>query len=158
MGVESASTVVGALSARSAVGLESASTVVGALSARSAVGLESASTVVCAIGARCVKRFDSSSVYTKEATASLRVSDEPLSAKILIRLLVVDVSIRILALLVRLALPLANLARVQRLLQREGIRDRRHLRERSGRRGVSNRKSVACRLWARKTKKKVQCG
>ena len=52
MGHQSASTVVGALSARSAVGLKSASTVVSALSARSAVGLKSASTVVGALGAR----------------------------------------------------------------------------------------------------------
>ena len=48
-GSQSVSTVVCALSARSAVGLKSASTVVGALSARSAVGLKSASTVVSAL-------------------------------------------------------------------------------------------------------------
>ena len=48
-GSQSASTVVSALHARSAVGQESASTVVGAVSARSAVGLESASTVVSAL-------------------------------------------------------------------------------------------------------------
>ena len=49
---QSASTVVCALSARSAVGHQSASTVVSALSARSAVGHKSASTVVCALSAR----------------------------------------------------------------------------------------------------------
>ena len=49
---QSASTVVYALSARSAVGVKSASTVVCALSARSAVGHRYASTVVCAISAR----------------------------------------------------------------------------------------------------------
>ena len=49
---QSASTVVGALSARSAVGHKYASTVVGALNARSAVGHKYASTVVCAPSAR----------------------------------------------------------------------------------------------------------
>jgi hypothetical protein len=49
---QSASTVVGALSARSAVGHQSVSTVVGALNARSAVGVQSASTVVGALNAR----------------------------------------------------------------------------------------------------------
>ena len=52
MGHQSASTVVSALSARSAVGHQSASTVVYALSARSAVGHQYASTVVCALHAR----------------------------------------------------------------------------------------------------------
>ena len=70
MGVQSASTVVGALmqgvrwvinlrarsysahGARSAVGHQSASTVVCALHARSAVGVQSASTVVSALSAR----------------------------------------------------------------------------------------------------------
>ena len=47
-----ASTVVSALSARSAMGQEYASTVVIALSARSVVGDQSASTVVSALGAR----------------------------------------------------------------------------------------------------------
>ena len=47
--LQSASTVVGALSARSAVGHQSASTVVYALSARSAVGHQYASTVVGAL-------------------------------------------------------------------------------------------------------------
>ena len=47
-----ASTVVSAISARSAVGRESVSTVVGALDARNAVGVQSASTVVGALGAR----------------------------------------------------------------------------------------------------------
>ena len=42
MGLQSASTVVSAMDARSAVGHQSASTVVGALDARSAVGQESA--------------------------------------------------------------------------------------------------------------------
>ena len=49
---QSASTVVGAIGARSAAGLKSASTVVSALSARSAGGLKSASTVVYAHIAR----------------------------------------------------------------------------------------------------------
>jgi hypothetical protein len=49
---QSASTVVCALSARSAVGHKSASTVVCALCARSAVGDQSASTVVGALYAR----------------------------------------------------------------------------------------------------------
>ena len=48
----SASTVVSALGARSAVGLESVSTVVYAVSASSAVGQHSASTVVGAMDAR----------------------------------------------------------------------------------------------------------
>ena len=52
MGLESASTAVIALDARSAAGHQSASTVVSALDARSAVGREYASTVVGAIGAR----------------------------------------------------------------------------------------------------------
>jgi len=50
--VQSASTVVSALYARSAVVHQSASTVVYALNARSAVGHQSASTVVCALSAR----------------------------------------------------------------------------------------------------------
>ena len=52
MGQESASTVVGAVTARSAVGHRYASTVVSAISARSAVGHQSASTVVGALSAR----------------------------------------------------------------------------------------------------------
>ena len=52
MGDQYVSTVVYALSARSAVGLHSASTVIGALYARSAVGVQSASTVVYAMSAR----------------------------------------------------------------------------------------------------------
>ena len=51
---QSASTVVYALGARSAVGDQSASTVVIAMYARSAVGQESASTVVSAEDARSV--------------------------------------------------------------------------------------------------------
>ena len=54
------STVVYALSARSAVGHKYASTVVSALYARSAVGDQSASTVVCAIDARSATRGNSS--------------------------------------------------------------------------------------------------
>ena len=54
MGLKSASTVVGALSAKSAVGQQSASTVVSALSAKRAVGAQSASTVVGALHARSV--------------------------------------------------------------------------------------------------------
>ena len=52
VGQESASTVVCALHARSAVGHKSASTVVSAINARSAAGVHSASTVVGAINAR----------------------------------------------------------------------------------------------------------
>ena len=52
MGLEYASTVVSALSARSAVVHQSASTVVCAISARSAVGHQSASTAVSALVAR----------------------------------------------------------------------------------------------------------
>ena len=52
---QSASTVVGALSARSAVDQESVSTVVSALDARSAVGHKYASMVIGAIDARSVK-------------------------------------------------------------------------------------------------------
>ena len=52
VGAQSASTVVCALTARSAVGGQSASTVVSALIARSAMGVQSASTVVSALGAR----------------------------------------------------------------------------------------------------------
>ena len=55
MGHQYASTVVSALSARSAVGHQSASTVVSALSARSAVGDQSASTVVCALNVRSAR-------------------------------------------------------------------------------------------------------
>ena len=55
MGHQSASTVVGALSARSAVDQESVSTVVSALDARSAVGHKYASMVIGAIDARSVK-------------------------------------------------------------------------------------------------------
>ena len=58
----------------------------------------------------------------------IRILDESLSAKILVRLLVVHVPVRVLALLVSLTLPLPNLARVQRLLQRERIRNCGHLR------------------------------
>ena len=57
-GIKSASTVVYALSARSAVGDQSASTVVGALSAGSAVGDQSASTVVNALVALYVTHMD----------------------------------------------------------------------------------------------------
>ena len=52
MGLEYATTVVCAMTARSAVVHQSAITVVGAITARSAVGLESASTVVAATNAR----------------------------------------------------------------------------------------------------------
>ena len=58
MGEQSASTVVGALNARSAVGVQSASTVVGALNARSAVGHKYASTVVSALSARTVEAIN----------------------------------------------------------------------------------------------------
>ena len=59
--VGSASTAVGALSARSAAGLRSASTTVGALSARSAAGHQSASTAVSAISARSAVGLESAS-------------------------------------------------------------------------------------------------
>ena len=66
---------------------------------------------------------------TTAVTSQLYIRlDESLSAKILVRLLVVHVPVRVLALLVSLTLPLPNLARVQRLLQRERIRNRGHLR------------------------------
>ena len=58
MGHKSASMVVYALNARSAVGHQSVSTAVCALDARSAVGDQSASTVMCAITARSVLRHD----------------------------------------------------------------------------------------------------
>ena len=58
---QSASTVVGALCARSAVGLKSASTVGSALIARSAVGLKSASTVASALNARSAAGLNSAS-------------------------------------------------------------------------------------------------
>ena len=60
MGDQSASTVVSALSARSAVGREYASTVVGAVRARSAVGHNYASMVVSAISAKIATRRNSS--------------------------------------------------------------------------------------------------
>ena len=53
--MKSASTVVYAFSARSAVGLKFACTVVYALTARSAAGLKSASTIVYAITARSAR-------------------------------------------------------------------------------------------------------
>ena len=58
MGHKYASTVVGVLHARSAVGREYASTVVYALSARSAVGHKYASTVVSALSARTVEAIN----------------------------------------------------------------------------------------------------
>ncbi len=58
---ESASTVVYAVSARSAVGHQSASTVVSGSDARSAVGLHSASTVDCALSARSAVGHQSAS-------------------------------------------------------------------------------------------------
>ena len=69
LGVQSASTVVSALHARSAVVREYASTVVSALSARSAVGHKYASTVVYAIGARSVvgQEYASTAVYALSA-------------------------------------------------------------------------------------------
>ena len=58
---QSASTVVSAAGARSAVGVQYASTVVGALSARSAAGVEYPSTVVYALHARSVAGHKSAS-------------------------------------------------------------------------------------------------
>ena len=55
MGHHSASTVVSALIARSAVGQEYASTVVSAISARSVAGVHTASTVVSAVSARSAR-------------------------------------------------------------------------------------------------------
>ena len=73
VGVESASTVVSALHARSAVGHQSASTVVYALSARSAVGHQSASTVVSAIDARSAvgRQYASTVVYANNARSAV---------------------------------------------------------------------------------------
>jgi hypothetical protein len=65
VGHQSASTVVGAMSARSAVGHKSASTVVSALSARSAVVDQSASTVVGALSARSAGRTNTIGSKTK---------------------------------------------------------------------------------------------
>ena len=69
---QSASTVVCALSARSAVGLQSASTVVGALSARSAVVHQYANTVVSVIIARSAVVHQSAStvVYAIHARSA----------------------------------------------------------------------------------------
>ena len=67
---QSASTVVVALGARSAVGHQSASTVVGALSARSAVGHQSASTVVSALGARSAVGHQSASTVVSACARS----------------------------------------------------------------------------------------
>ena len=71
MGHQSASTVVSAIDARSAVGRESASTVVSAIGARSAVGRESASTVVGATGARSAR--SSERIINQTNIASRRV-------------------------------------------------------------------------------------
>ena len=62
-------TVVGALSARSAVGQEYASTVVSALGARSAVVHQSASTVVCALSARSAVGHQSASTVVSALSA-----------------------------------------------------------------------------------------
>ena len=86
---QSASTVVSALSARSAVGHQSASTVVGALvqgvrwasicehgrqrsSARSAVGAQSASTVVSALDARSAVGLESASTVVSASVQGVR--------------------------------------------------------------------------------------
>ena len=73
MGHQSASTVVSAISARSAVVHQSASTVVSALDARSAVGHKYASTVVYAIHARTVAGVHSAStvVYALHARSAV---------------------------------------------------------------------------------------
>ena len=76
VGREYASTVVSALIARSAVGHQSASTVVGAIHARSAAGLESASTVVSAIDARsAVGQEYASTVVSALSARSARSSE-----------------------------------------------------------------------------------
>ena len=76
MGLESESTVVGALSARSAVVHQYASTVVSAISARSAVGHKSASTVVCALCARSAVGDQSASTVVGAVTARSARSSE----------------------------------------------------------------------------------
>ena len=76
VGDQSASTVVSALSARNAVGQESASTVVGTIDARSAVGHKSASTVVCALCARSAVGDQSASTVVGAVTARSARSSE----------------------------------------------------------------------------------
>ena len=73
---EYASTVVYALSARSAVGDQSASTVVSALSARSVVGAQSASTVVCANSVRSAVGHHSASTVVSALIARSAVGQE----------------------------------------------------------------------------------
>ena len=73
---EYASTVVYALSARSAVGDQSASTVVSALSARSVVGAQSASTVVSANSARSAVGHHSASTVVSALIARSAVGQE----------------------------------------------------------------------------------
>ena len=75
----SASTVVSALSARSAVGQESASTVVCALNARSVVGVQSASTVVCALSARSAVGLHSASTVVGALSARSAVGLQSVS-------------------------------------------------------------------------------
>ena len=74
-----ASTVVSALSARSAMGQEYASTVVIALIARSAVGLHSASTVVNTLGARSAVGRESASTVVGAVTARSAVGHQSAS-------------------------------------------------------------------------------
>ena len=69
MGLHSASTVVSAISARSAGGHQYASTVVGALSARSAVVHQSVSTVVSAENARTVAGVHTASTVVSAENA-----------------------------------------------------------------------------------------
>ena len=66
--MESASTLVSAIVARSAVGLESACTAVSALAARSVAGLKSASTIVFALGARSARESDQLNRDSNDAT------------------------------------------------------------------------------------------
>jgi hypothetical protein len=73
---EYASTVVSAISARSAVGDQSASTVVSALSARSVVGAQSASTVVCANSVRSAVGHHSASTVVSALIARSAVGQE----------------------------------------------------------------------------------
>ena len=76
VGHHSVSTAVSALSARSAVVHQSASTVVGALDARSAVGHKSASTVAYALSARTVAGVHTAStVVSAEDARSARSSE-----------------------------------------------------------------------------------
>jgi hypothetical protein len=79
VGLESVSTVFGAMNARSAVGSQSASTVFGALGARSAVGHKYASTVVSALHARSAVGDQSASTVVGAMCARSAVGDQSAS-------------------------------------------------------------------------------